>query len=84
MKLKKDPITVTLKARDMYDAEVATWVFEENVEPLPKHLRGTDWLKTISKFPVELYFLFPNKRKYIKYMKALQNEKTAIKIIGCY
>ena len=82
MKLSKDPITITLQARDAYDAEIACILYEENVEELPVVFSRPMWIKTIRKYPVELYFIFPNKRKYNRYIKALHEERTAIKIIA--
>jgi len=82
MKLSKDPISLTLKARDAYDAEVVNLLYQQIVEALPDVFQCPQWLKTIAQFPVELYLLFPNKRKYNKFLKALSEETTAVKIIG--
>ena len=84
MKLHKDPITMTLLARDAYDAETVNFIFQENVEKLPETFSCPQWTKTIRQFPVELYFLFPNKRKYNRFVKELSETRTAIKIIKKY
>ena len=84
MKLHKDPITITLKARDAYDAETVNFIFQNVVEELPDVFQCPQWVKTIRRFPVELYFLFPNKRKYNRFIKELSETRTAIKITAKY
>ena len=83
MKLSQDPITATLLAHSVYDAELARFIYEDNVEELPEMFAGDAWAQSLS-YPVELYFIFPNKRKYGKFMRELSTALTEIEVIASY
>lgn len=83
MKLNADPITVTLKAYDRHDAEIIRFMYEEYVEELPEIFGDDGWLRTL-RLPVELYLIFPNKRKYGKFMRELASALTTVEIVAKY
>ena len=81
--LSPDVISVTLKVHDEQDAEMVHFLFEEHVEDLPERFEKFSWARSL-KFPAELYLVFPNKRKYGKFMRNLASELPKTEIIAKY
>lgn len=81
--LSPDVITATLKAQTESDAETIHFLYEEFVEDLPKLFEKFSWARSL-KYPAELYLIFPNKRKYGKFMRKLATELPKVEIIAKY
>ena len=81
--LSPDVITATLKVQTESDAEMIHFLYEEFVEDLPELFEKFSWARSL-KYPAELYLIFPNKRKYGKFMRKLATELPKVEIIAKY